>query len=62
MCYVTTRSCESLIIMNFNTFVSKSVVVCKVSQLLTLDRDHMSVLQFHIRKYALTRTAIGNSK
>ena len=55
-----TRSCESLIIMNINIFMSNSVVACEVSQLLTLDRDHMSVLQFHIRKYALTRTTIDN--
>ena len=61
MCYVSTRSCESLIIMNFNIFMSNSVVACEVSQSLMSDCDHMSVLQFHIRKYAPTRTTIDNS-
>ena len=55
-----TRSCESLIIMNINIFMSNSVVACEVSQSLMSDCDHMSVLQFHIRKYALTRTTIDN--
>ena len=60
MCYVSTRSCESLTIANFNIFMSNSVDACEVSQLLMSDCDHMSVLQFHIRKYALTRTTIDN--
>ena len=60
MCYVSTRSCESLTIVNFNIFMSNSVVACEVSQSLMSDCDLMSVLQFHIRKYALTRTTIDN--
>ena len=41
--------------------MSKLIVVCEVKQSLTLDRDHMSVLQVHIRKCAPTHTAIDNS-
>ena len=61
MCYVSACSCESLTVVNVDIFVSKLIVVCEVRQSLTSDHDHMSVFQFHIRKYAPTRTATDNS-
>ena len=61
MCYVSACSCESLTVVNFDIFMSNSVVACEVSQSLTSDRDHMSVRQFYIRKYVPTRAAIDNS-
>ena len=60
MCYVSAYTCESLTVVNVNMFMSNSVVACEVSQSLMSDCDHMNVLQFHIRKYALTRTTIDN--
>ena len=52
---------QSLTVVNYDIFMSKLIVLCEVKQSLTSDRDHMNVLQFHIRKCAPTHTAIENS-
>ena len=52
---------QSLTVVNPDIFMSKLIVLCEVKQSLTSDRDHMSILQFHIRKYAPTHTAFDNS-